>query len=463
MENNKSEKLTNKQMLGYSFGGIPMALLGFVFTLYYVEFFFDDLQLLPIYFIVGQIIYAIVNAINDPLLGQLSDRTDRKKWGGRRLPYIKWGAPIWGLTLIFTFFPFVGPENQILLFIHFVVSICAYDTMLTLVVLCWMALMPEMTTDIDERNKINFFVLIWAVIGVLPFFFILPIFKVAGFPWFQILNTIIAIVSIICYWIVVKTSEEKPEFQKDEVFPLWKSIKKTLKLKSFLVFIGYNFCSVFNSSIGFSYLFTYIFILGIDPGLAIALFFCVFLFIGYGSNYLCMKLRSKWSMKKIILRFGILKVIGAFITFILILNPITESLIWFGFIWTTFFGGYSVFTVPIMSLSMDEDEVNQGTRREGMFLGMNAFFTKPAQSLGPIIATIILTTYGYAQGEIIQTPEALFGIKILFLLVPAVASLISLIVIYFYPLYGDRLKDLQVRLEEIHQQKRKRLTSALKN
>lgn len=186
-------------MLGYSFGGIPMALLGFVFTLYYVEFFFDDLQLLPIYFIVGQIIYAIVNAINDPLLGQLSDRTDRKKWGGRRLPYIKWGAPIWGLTLIFTFFPFVGPENQILLFIHFVVSICAYDTMLTLVVLCWMALMPEMTTDIDERNKINFFVLIWAVIGVLPFFFILPSFKAAGFPWFQILNTIIAIVSIICY------------------------------------------------------------------------------------------------------------------------------------------------------------------------------------------------------------------------------------------------------------------------
>ena len=116
-----------------------------------------------------------------------------------------------------------------------------------------------------------------------------------------------------------------------------------------------------------------------------------------------------------------------------------------------------------MSLSMDEDEVNHGTRREGMFLGMNAFFTKPAQSLGPIIATIILTTYGYAQDALIQTPEALFGIKILFLLVPAVASSISLIVIYFYPLYGERFKDLQVRLEEIHQQKRKRLTSTIKN
>ena len=459
MENKTPEKLTNRQMLGYSFGAIPMALLSFVFMLYYIEYFYDDLQLLPVYFIIGMAIFLIINAINDPLLGQLSDRTDREKWGGRRIPYIKWGAPIWGLTLIFTFFPFFGPENQFWLFIHFVVSICAYDTMLTLVVLCWMALMPEMTTNIDERNKINFFVSILAVIGVLPFFLMLPSFKAAGFPAFQIFNAIIAAISIICYWIVVRTSEEKPEFQKDEVFPLGKSIKETLNLKSFLVFIGYNFCMVFNSSIGLSYLFTYIFILGVDPALAIGLFFTVFIFIGYGSQFFCMKLRPKWGMKKIILRFGTLKVIGAFVSFVLILNPITESLIWFGFIWTTFFGGYGVFTIPIMSLSMDEDEVDHGTRREGMFLGMNAFFTKPAQSIGPIIATIILTSFGYIQDAPIQTSEALLGIKILFLLVPTIFTSISLIIMYFYPLYGKRLEDIRSKIEEIHQQKKERLVS----
>ena len=77
MEVEITEKIPLKQKLGYSFGAIPGGLLTFVFAIYYVEFFYNDLELLPFYFIIGQIIYAIVNAFNDPLLGQLSDRTDR--------------------------------------------------------------------------------------------------------------------------------------------------------------------------------------------------------------------------------------------------------------------------------------------------------------------------------------------------------------------------------------------------
>jgi len=242
------------------------------------------------------------------------------------------------------------------------------------------------------------------------------------------LNVFIAVISVICYLIVSFTNKEKPEFQKDEVFPLVKSIKETVKLKSFLAFIGYNFCGVFTGALGLNYLFVYVFILGGDTTSATLLFLFIYITVGYSSNFICMKLRSKWGMKKIILRFGFLKVIGSFIIFLLILDPNYHPLVvWSGVIWGTFWGGYGIFTFPVMALSMDEDEVIHGTRREGMFLGINALFTKPADSLAPITATFILTSFGYIQGasnkdllgsilSIIQPNTALLGIKILLLL-----------------------------------------------
>lgn len=82
-------------------GQFTGALLAFIFSLFYIEFFYNDLRLLPAYFITGMLIYSIINALNDPILGQLSDRTNREKWGGRRIPYIKYGAPILGINIYY--------------------------------------------------------------------------------------------------------------------------------------------------------------------------------------------------------------------------------------------------------------------------------------------------------------------------------------------------------------------------
>ncbi|MFW9825091.1 MAG: hypothetical protein ACFFE4_19275, partial [Candidatus Thorarchaeota archaeon] len=73
MERNVEDKLSRRNLWGFAVGAIPSGLLAFIFSLKYVEFFYQELQLLPILFVVGQVIYMIVNALNDPLLGQLSD------------------------------------------------------------------------------------------------------------------------------------------------------------------------------------------------------------------------------------------------------------------------------------------------------------------------------------------------------------------------------------------------------
>jgi len=452
MENQNKKQLSSRNLWGYALGAIPNGLLVFIFGLKYIELFFDKLQLDPTLFVIGQVIYLVINAINDPLLGQMSDRTNPKKWGSRRTIYIKYGAPIWALTFMIVWFPW-SFDNQIIIFIHFIISVCLFDTFFTLVVLVWMALMPEMTSDLDERNKANLLATIVGAVFVIPMFIIVGVMDPTSSE-FIFLMLIVAIVSTILLIITASLCQEKPEFQKDEGLPLIKAVKETLRLKSFLTYMGYIFCDAFLGSIGLSYLFVYLLVLG-EGGLLY--YFAIFFFIGYGSNILCMKLRPKWGMRKILLRFGVLKVIFTFILFALVVFTDAPIIVVFGLAIRTFLGGYAVFNTPILYLSIDEDELRNGSRREGMFIGMDALIHKPSQSIGPIIATFILGIFGYIQNSDLQPDSALLGIKILMFLIPAIVSAIGLIFMYFYPIHGEKLEQLREKLQILHTEKRERL------
>ncbi|UCE11426.1 MAG: MFS transporter [Candidatus Thorarchaeota archaeon] len=457
-----SEKLSRKNMWGYAFGAIPTGLLGFVFTFKYIEFFFDDLALLPAYFVVGQIIYMTVNSLNDPLSGQLSDRTDRERWGSRRLIYIKYGGPVWALTFMLVWIPW-SLTDQLVIFIHYVITICAFDTMYTLVILLWLALLPEMTMDIDERNKAQFFATVLGTVVVLPAFLIIANIS-PNSDEFRMIMLVFAVISTFFLFLTASMCEERPEFQSDEVYSLKESILATFRSNSFLVYAGFYFAQNLLGSLGLSYFFIYIMLLEvISPGLnIILLFFIIYFIVGYGGNIIAMRLRPRWGMRGVILKFGVVRVIASLALFFIILVPSLEWVIWYGLILTTLASGYGIFHIPMQYLAIDEDEVLHGSRREGMFIGVMALLTRPGTSLGPIIATFVLATLGYIQGGGVeaQPASAFLGIKILWLLVPALVAALSLVFIYYYPLHGERLAEMQEKLKELHKKKRTAFLSA---
>ena len=338
-----SEKLGRRRMFGFTLGVVPTVLYNLVFGMKYVEFFYDQLQLLPMYFIAGQVIYMTINALNDPLSGQLSDRTDPKRWGSRRLIYIKWGGPIWALTFLLLWFPW-SLTDQFVIFLHYVISLCLFDTMLTLVVMVWMSLLPEMTTDHDERNKANFYTMVVGIIVALPFLLILVEMNPTT-ELFRNINIFIAVISTICLFAVTRLCEERPELQSGKVYPFVKSIKESLKSKSFLFYLGYNFFGVLAGSFGLTYLFVYLLILG-EGGLLIYILFG--LVLGYVSNIWVLRLheKNKWDMRTIILRFGAVRmaITAAFLPLVLFTNE--SVFIYLLLMMGTLFSGYGVFTTP---------------------------------------------------------------------------------------------------------------------
>lgn len=101
----------------------------------------------------------------------------------------------------------------------------------------------------------------------------------------------------------------------------------------------------------------------------------------------------------------------------------------------------------------DEDELKTGERREGMFMGMNALFTIPAQGLFIFFFTLVLELYGYDGSRATQTQEAIFGIRLGVSLLPVVFLAIGILALYFYPLHGESYKKMKEEVRIRYEQK----------
>jgi GPH family glycoside/pentoside/hexuronide:cation symporter len=122
--------------------------------------------------------------------------------------------------------------------------------------------------------------------------------------------------------------------------------------------------------------------------------------------------------------------------------------------------GPQTLTNVLFAQVADEDELRSGARREGAFFGVNALITKPAQSIAIWIIPFILEQTDFITrasnlGEIVlaQPAGAIMGIKLFTGVIPGVACLLGAAILFLFPLRGQRLKDVQKDVLELHQQK----------
>ena len=446
------DKLSGKNTFIYVLGNIPTTILGGIFVLLYVNFFWDNLKLQQTYFILGQIIYMVVNASNDFLLGRMSDKTNVERWGSRRLIYIKWGGPLWGVVFFLMWFPW-SYTNQIIIFLHFLITICAFDMFLTLVVITRMALLPELTENLDERNKVQFYNQMMGTIGAIPVIFALYIFE-NSLQLFQIFAGFMAILSATLFFIVGSKLHERPELYKSEDIPgLFTSIKEALKSKAFISYTGFAFFTMINVNLAFTFVFVFLYIMYFDIFTAILLYYAITIVFGWVSMAIFIKLAKKVEMQKLIIRGQLCSLTVNIVGFIVVTQPGADIFIWLFLILGAISNGSLIFGYPYLMLVMDDDELNYGNRREGMFLGMHTFFIKYSESVAAIIATSVLLYFGFVRDAPQQSPEAIYGIKFLFFVIPSFNIVMSIVFVLFFPLKGDSLKKMRTKLMDLHEEK----------
>ena len=201
-----------------------------------VGFYIVDVMNLPAtWFATFWFFYTIYNALNNPALGYLSDRTS-SRWG-RRIPYILFGGLPYAVAfaLLFTA-PFDGKTNPTGLLIYFGTAIVIWEGLYTAIATGYYGLLPEMFGTYEERTdaaaKMNIFQIVGLFIGAaLP----VLIAKIMGWPG---MGTLFAVISVIAIYAGYPAMFERKELKTDTSFPFISALKSTFVNRSYLTAAG---------------------------------------------------------------------------------------------------------------------------------------------------------------------------------------------------------------------------------
>lgn len=422
-------------------------------------FYQDYLGLHAGYIAVASAVYAVWNALNDPIFGYITDST-RSRYG-RRIPYMRFTAPFLALTFILVWMPprHAGP---VALFWWMLATMLLYDTCYTIIGLVYSALLPEVTESDAERNHLQISASIFGLLGFLVGFIVPEMFrpKAGTTPSFLPLQVSMVVLGVVSALFILATTlkvRERPEFYRvDQPLPLGKAIRYTFTSKSFLILVAQNFMSILMQALVTGMLFymaDYVLKTSALPLLA-AVF--VPLFLGVPMTPLIRRrLGVVGAQQAMLLLAGVALALIAVVPNSLI--PLCLAVAGFGL------AGPQTLTNVLFAQVADEDELRSGVRREGAFFGVNALLTKPAQSVALILIASILEATGFIPreatgGQIVPQPDsAIFGIKALAGLIPGLALILGAFLLRWFPLRGQYLAEVQERVLRLHAEKHARL------
>jgi glycoside/pentoside/hexuronide:cation symporter, GPH family len=446
--------------LTWGIAALGTSLISGVFGALLPIFYQDYLGLTARWIALASAIYAIWNAINDPLFGYLTDSTRSRL--GRRIPYMRYTAPFLALTFILVWF--VPPKaGEGLLFIWMLVSMLLYDTCYTIIGLVYSALLPEISESDAERNGLQISSSLFGLVGLLLGFVIPELFrpKAGTSPSLLPLQIAMIVVGVVAMLLIIATTlrvKERPEFtQVDKPLHLGQAIKFTFTSRSFLVLVSANFMSILMQSLvtgAVFYLADYV--LKINTFILLA---CLFIPLIIGvpvTTLIRRRLGVVGAQQFLLILAGVGLIAIIFVPTALI--PLCIILAGFGL------AGPQTLTNCLFAQVADEDELCSGVRREGMFFGINALITKPAQSVAIALSPFILeltefVTRQQNNGEIFlnQPTSAITGIKVIAGLIPGLAMLLGALILVFFPLRGAHLEEIQKKVLALHAEKTSRL------
>jgi GPH family glycoside/pentoside/hexuronide:cation symporter len=240
--------LPRRQKLAFSTGdlstSIPLAILMF-FQLFFLT---DVARLQPALAAWAIGVPRLWDAINDPLIGLISDRI-RSRWGRRRIMLLFGAVPL-GLTFMLMWI--VPPLSQAALALYYAIVFLLFDTAFTVVHVGYNSLTPELTSDYDERSSLNGYRMVFSISGTLG-----AIILATALGWviadkqtlFAVVGVTLGLLAMIPPLIVFRVTHEAPAEELSPPLPWGMAIRSTLANRPFRLVMGLYLLSWTTASI----------------------------------------------------------------------------------------------------------------------------------------------------------------------------------------------------------------------
>lgn len=397
------------------------------------------------------------DAINDPLVGTLSDRLETRF--GRRRPFFLIGALPLGLTFFLTFY---APNFQSIgaYVAYYIIVFFVFDTSFTLVNVPYSALTAELTQDYDERSSLAGWRMSMALFATLVTAALFQQLAENVFAnWYPdaVNPAALGYATAAAFWGVVMVIvplllfvfiEEPKNVPEAEPLDIGKTFREVFRNQSFkwgAVIYLLTFTAV--DIIAAIFVFFVLFAVGFEEGSGTgSIVLGVVLLAAIVFMPIVVRLSRKYGKKR--------TYIGAMLGWVVTMLAI--SLVPHGtgltplLIMAAIAGiGYSAANaIPwaIVADVVEEDEWNTGQRREGIYAGYLVFFRKLTAGLAVAAASWTLGVLGF-DGEV-KSPESILALRVFIGAVPAVLLACSMWAASKYPLTKEKHAELVRQLEE---------------
>jgi len=462
MKNNEIEiKHSKLNMASYGWGKALNEFFAMAFASFGFFFYESEIGLDVWLTSLGYIIFAIWNAINDPLVGYLTNRPFKftKKWG-RRFPLIVFG----GIPMIFSYIliytpPNVNPQSgALIIFAWLIFTTCLFDTFGSMWWIGFASLFPDKFRSIEERRTVQAIATPIGIIGIALGAMLPPLLITFGdIQSYVIQGGVMILIGLVIFCASIPGCRDDQVIvdrylatfdEKAERESFIGMLKISLKQKAFIVFIvTYTFYRALVMCIQASipYLVRYILEM---PASAQTLLSAGFLIGALLSAPLWIKLAHKTNNNKkvILIAAAILSILTAPLTFIQDYFILFLTMI----LWGVGLGGFWALLAPVLADVIDESVVITGKREEGIYNGFQAFFGRFAIIMQAITFAVVHSLTGFIEGAPTQSSIAVEGISLHFGLIPAIFMVLGALIFWrWYKLTPDRVKENQDKIKEM--------------
>ena len=459
---------TLKEKIVYGFGDMSSSMFWKIFSAYlpifYATVFHLSLEVTGVLMLVTR----IWDAVSDPMMGIIADRTSTR-WGKYR-PYLLWIAVPFAVAgvLLFTKPAFGETGNTVWAFVTYILMMTVY----TAINVPYGSMLGVMTEDSDEKTVFSSFRMFFAYAGS---FIVLALWEPLC-NWFagadagaaltrdpQAWQYAMMVIGCVCAALFVITFAMTRENVK--------TVAKTTSVKEDLGSLLHNgpwwillggvlFFNFFNAIRYAVIPFYFTSLIAADAHLSFFsvefLFYAgIFLAVGEVANMAGVAIATPITFK-----------LGKKSTFLWSLVALIVLCIAFYYVPTSGAGAYwtlMVLQVLVCILTgvisplvwsmyadiSDYAELKFKTASTGLIFSSSSMAQKFGGAFGASAVMWILAAFGFnAQEGAVQTEEAVHGIRLLMSWIPAGIAVISLVFVVIYPLTTQRMKDINEQLKK---------------
>ena len=438
--------LTWGTYLGYGIVALPLALIGLTFYVYLPKFYSDviGVNLATISGIL--IVSRIWDAVIDPFVGNLSDRT-RSSWGRRR-PWILCGL----VPLAGCFFLLLDPAlcpSWMSLGTWFAVGSMLFFIFWTFINVPYEALGAELSFNFHERTKL---------LGVRDGLTALGTLLAAVFPLVLSKSTALDerqkfFVTGIVYgllliaagcWCVRRIKERQWEEAQRPKDGLVASVKGVFRNRPFRILLSAYVIGAFGAELPATLLLFYVpYVLKSTHSEE---YLGLYLLVGLVFLPMWIKLSGKFGKKQAWL--GGMFINTAAFAGVFFLGAGDEKLYAILVVMSAIgYGATLAIPSSMQADVVDYDEMLTGERKEGQFIGFWLVAKKLVRALGAGLGLAALDMAGYVpNGE--QPESALFALRLFYAGVPCLCNFLSIIVAWRYPIDQKLYDEVRARIAE---------------